>query len=292
MPRPVYSHQYVAEKIKDSMDPNPRVNSLRPLLQECIDSHIWIREENIYTTAANAGNLNSLDKCVVGTTECSAKVLGELSKSSMIGLYDQYLRNHGKPELRAIYDAIRNAAEDECPYCAGLSSDVDTLDHYLPKSVYPRFAILPPNLVPACSTCNRIMQASSSEEPGKQFLHPYSDVDKFFNEQWLFAEFSLTSKEINFFVNTPELWSDTDKQRVRYHFEKLKLADRLRKRAVREIEGGLRQFEKAKVRNPALSISEAIEDVFSCWINIDFLNQWKRVAYMALADAIRSNYPA
>ncbi len=290
MPHPVYSHQYVAEKIRDSMDPNPRINTLRPLVQECIDNHIWIRGENLYTTAANTGNLSILSRCNVGTKDRPLNVFGQLTKSNMVNLYDAYLRNEEKPDLRVIYDSIKNAAEDECPYCAGLSTDVDTLDHYLPKSVYPRFAVLPPNLVPACATCNTLMKASSSNDPGQQFLHPYSDADNFFNEQWLFAEYSLESKEINFIVNAPEHWNNTEKQRVRYHFEQLELADRLRKRAVRELAGGLRQFDKARERNPALSINEAIEDVFTCWIDIDFVNQWKRVAYMALAEAIADSY--
>ncbi len=288
MSRPNYSHQYVAEKLRDSMDPNPNVNKLRPKIDDCISDRKWMWVENIYTTSANAGSLSSLDKCSVGTKEHPLGVLGELTKSNMVNLYESYLRSEDNKDLRAIYDAIKNAAEDECPYCAGLSSDVDTLDHYLPKAVYPRFAVLPPNLVPACATCNRVMQASSSDDPSEQFLHPYSDADRFFNEQWLFAEYSIELKQIRFFVKAPESWSDVDKQRVEYHFQNLNLAGRLRKRAVRELAVGLRQFERHRERNPNLALSEAVKDIFSDWIEMNFTNHWKRVAYMALAEAVCS----
>ena len=35
------------------------------------------------------------------------------------------------------------------------TSEVDTLDHYLPKSKYPSLSINPLNLIPICNKCNK-----------------------------------------------------------------------------------------------------------------------------------------
>ncbi|WP_420590259.1 HNH endonuclease [Bacterioplanoides sp.] len=259
-------------------------STLRPIIEDELERRTWVLVENSYTTSANQGNLTTLHRCNVGTNQNPQGVLGSLTKSNMIALYEDYFRK--KTEPRAIYDSIQNLAEDECPYCAGLSSDVDTLDHYLPKKVYPRFSILPVNLVPSCSSCNRIMQAASSDELGEQFLHPYTDADHFFQNQWLFATYNMGAGDLEYFVDPPDSWNEDDKRRVDYHFRELELEQRLRKRAEREVAGGIRLFEKYRERNPSLTIQEAIDDAFSVWIEVEFVNHWKRVAYLALAEAV------
>lgn len=39
-----------------------------------------------------------------------------------------------------------------CPFCG--ISELSTLDHYLPKELYPEFSVFPKNLVPSCAVCN------------------------------------------------------------------------------------------------------------------------------------------
>ncbi len=62
-----------------------------------------------------------------------------------------------------------------CPMCGSLGGR--SLDHALPRALFPEFAILHENLVPACTMCN-------SDEKGKKyrgirrsqrFIHPYYD---------------------------------------------------------------------------------------------------------------------
>ena len=53
-----------------------------------------------------------------------------------------------------IRDEILGSANNHaCPYCN--VATVDTLDHVLPKKIYPEFSVLAQNLVPSCSRCNR-----------------------------------------------------------------------------------------------------------------------------------------
>lgn len=59
-----------------------------------------------------------------------------------------------------------------CPMCG--SFHTSTLDHLLPKSDYPVFAIFGHNLVPACS-CNSRRSNKLTGAAGERILHPYFD---------------------------------------------------------------------------------------------------------------------
>lgn len=80
--------------------------------------------------------------------------------------------------LRADHDLII------CPAC-GEAGRPNTLDHYLPKSAYPHFAVTPVNLFPMCDACQRAKGAKiGNAQCPRFFLHPYFDV--FVAEQVLF----------------------------------------------------------------------------------------------------------
>lgn len=110
--------------------------------------------------------------------------------------------------------------QGRCPLCAHRIAS--TLDHHLPKAHHPALAVVPLNLVPACSDCNKCKLAylatSSSEEP----LHPYfDDIDGF---TWLRAEVIEESPAAaRFYVKEPSHWDETLSSRVRHHFKHLRL---------------------------------------------------------------------
>ncbi|KAA1006215.1 hypothetical protein FVF58_26930 [Paraburkholderia panacisoli] len=65
------------------------------------------------------------------------------------------------------------ASPDVCPMCGSFGTS--TLDHVLPKSVYPEFALFSRNLVPACS-CNSLRGERYQGKSGDaRTLHPYFD---------------------------------------------------------------------------------------------------------------------
>jgi len=68
-------------------------------------------------------------------------------------------------ELRRFY------VEEEkwCPYCS--ANLIKKLDHYLPKSIYPEFALLDHNLVPCCSDCNET-KGKTTDRYQYVFLNP------------------------------------------------------------------------------------------------------------------------
>src|SRR5262245_19880217 len=73
--------------------------------------------------------------------------------SEMVAVYDNRLVKKTAPGRR-IYDKIfTSAPNDKCPLCG--HRNVKTLDHYLPKALFPALTVTPINLIPACSDCNK-----------------------------------------------------------------------------------------------------------------------------------------
>ena len=68
-------------------------------------------------------------------------------------------------------EILGSAYLDACPYCNATS--VDSLDHALPRAVYPEFSVLAQNLVPACVTCNRKKSDECFPKTGLNLMHPY-----------------------------------------------------------------------------------------------------------------------
>lgn len=60
-----------------------------------------------------------------------------------------------------------------CPMCGSFHSG--TLDHLLPKSDFPAFAIFGKNLVPACKCNSKRSTLLIGPNPGERVLHPYFD---------------------------------------------------------------------------------------------------------------------
>lgn len=64
---------------------------------------------------------------------------------------------------------------NSCPFCGGLGAR--TIEHYLPFSSYPEFAVFSPNLVPSCGDCNRKRNDQNRHGATPSLLHPYFDRD-------------------------------------------------------------------------------------------------------------------
>lgn len=96
-------------------------------------------------------------------------VCGAASKDDLVDLYTSKFVPDGRPG-RPTYTAIlQSAYRGRCALCGQLP--VSTIDHYLPKSKFPAFAVFPRNMVPACERCNFIKLTTSD----RLTLHPYYD---------------------------------------------------------------------------------------------------------------------
>lgn len=106
-----------------------------------------------------------------------------VSRQEMEKVYTSRMAQKGTPG-RPIYDKLKASAPyGICPFCG--QRTVSTLDHYLPKAYFPALVVLPYNLIPACSDCNKAKLDKVPQTAETQTLHPYYDN---VNEQWLYAK--------------------------------------------------------------------------------------------------------
>lgn len=201
------------------------------------------------------------------------------TKDHYIHLYETYFVPEAKPETRAIYDEILNAAKEDCPFCGGLGTPKN-LDHFLPKTKFPQFSVFPSNLIPACFDCNlhskKTSYASTAEE---QTLHPYFDKHIFFQEQWITADYIPGSNldepgEFRYYVNVPSHWDEVDRARVENYFEDFNLASRYAKHATSSLKSKLRSIRRELSKG--VSIQEIVSDVIQPDIDdAPFVNYWE-----------------
>ncbi len=204
-------------------------------------------------------------------------IYNNISEEEIKRLYSQNLVKN--EEGKKIYDTLKSVPpRGVCPFCG--IGDVSTLDHYLPKSKFPSFSVLPYNLVACCQDCNKNKSDKVPESKEGQSLHPY--YDNFTEDQWLFAEVKESSENkisVNFFVKGPEYWDDVDKKRVQTHFEIYNLANRFCRRAMIEFAKLYHSFSSQKL-NPC-DISSLLQEEYNSLMNYH-KNFWETALYQAL----------
>lgn len=125
------------------------------LLKQC--------EAVIHNSYSNYEEIAFAHGQLAGVDERTAKVLAENFR----------LLDAGRPlhELRA--SILMMGAYDRCPYCN--RAPAAAIDHHLPKTPLPHFAVMARNLVPICDRCNRRKSSTQRVSPNHRFFHPYYD---------------------------------------------------------------------------------------------------------------------
>ncbi|CAD5379365.1 hypothetical protein OF001_U530002 [Pseudomonas sp. OF001] len=102
-----------------------------------------------YKTRAENKQLYTIPPNNCGNDETA---LCSVTKNELKDIYSSHMVGKTKP-ARIIYDSLLSQAPlGRCPLCG--FGHASTLDHYLPKSKFPQFSILPLNLIPSCKDCN------------------------------------------------------------------------------------------------------------------------------------------
>lgn len=109
-------------------------------------------------------------------------------------LHSAYKSSSKKFKLGWI-DCIREQHIGSCPMCG--SSDVGTVEHYLPKTPFPEFSIFSFNLLPSCSICNSKRGSKHDNNVKSQLLHPIFDSE-ILNKLELKTFFDVSSRVIDF----------------------------------------------------------------------------------------------
>jgi len=152
-----------------------------------------------------------------------------------------------------------NRISNDCQNCT--IGEVSSFDHYLPKDLYPEFAIHPKNLVPSCSICNSYKGKKWQNAGRRMFVSPYLDI--FPNKQFLFVEIKATKTEIeiDFLIDNRNNLSLDLFEIIESHYTKLYLCRRFAENCERVITEIKTEFIKYSKK---LTISDIQETITEC----------------------------
>ncbi|MGE8704920.1 MAG: HNH endonuclease [Achromobacter sp.] len=174
-----------------------------------------------YASRAESKQLHMLVPCDWGHGE--QVVLTDITKSEFVALYDNQMSN-AKGSGRSHYDKLRLTKLGICPLCG--FGHVSTLDHFAAKSRYPAFSVLPINLVPSCSDCNKDKGASLITVDG-EMPHPYFEEPRVETDIWLMCDvIEALPVTVVYRAQFPLFWDESLKRRMENYFSGLKLAAR------------------------------------------------------------------
>jgi len=242
---------------------------LKKQYQDCVDT-IEIAEADFETKFPNYQIYQILRNLIV---------LGAIGKDQMKPVYDYRMVKPGMPGNK-YYNQIKSAApHGKCPLCS--VRKVDTLDHYLPKSKYPVFAVTPINLIPACTPCNKGKLIDYPTTGSEQTLHPYYDNVE--NESWVKAILLQTTPvSFEYYVDCPGAWSNILKERTRNHFNSFNLNELFSSHANEELRGAKKLLMKLYNDHPNL-LHDHLTDAYDSKLELG-LNSWQAVMYNALLN--------
>ncbi|CPR17591.1 Phage-related protein [Brenneria goodwinii] len=100
----------------------------------------------------------------------------EMADAAVHGRFNNlYLYPSEQSIQKPLLETLRNRELDYCPAC-GEDGTPNTLDHYLPKDLFPEFSITLVNLSPMCDICQGKKGTETVDDEGRRlFLHPYFD---------------------------------------------------------------------------------------------------------------------
>lgn len=175
------------------------------------------------------------------------------------------------------YSAFRRRApHHRCVYC-GIST-ADTLDHVLEKSEWPLQCVTPENLVPACTSCNRRLQAATLANGGQKF-HPF--FDDLPEERWLYCDLvEVEPLAVSFRLQKPNV-SDEVWKRLVATVRATGLLELYATNAARVVSFSARQI--ARLPDAELRRSH-LDDLASDYESED-LNDWEAATARALAES-------
>lgn len=249
-----------------------------------------LAKEADYLSAGATGELHTIAP-VDTTVNPNPIVVGQLTKSELVKIYDDYFVPEKKP-ARKVYDALLNAAKGRCPFCGGIGAPRN-LDHFLPKAHFPQFSVLPKNLVPSCRDCNMDGKGQDfAVNADDQIIQPYIDKDRFFQEQWIFAAYYEDPNgrpgTFTYLANPPVLWPGVDRRRAQKHFHDFDLARRYATKAAEMLGTVLGQIQA--MQKAGLSAQLIISTILEPGVNAaPFANHWQKGMYQALTAWLVAN---
>ncbi|OYQ63944.1 hypothetical protein B9G53_14140 [Pseudanabaena sp. SR411] len=205
---------------------------------------------------------------------------GIVTKQEMLDVYTNGMVSNSLG--RKIYDKLlAGPVHGRCPLCG--QGRVKTLDHHLPKSLYPALAVVPANLIPSCSDCNKAKLDAKPISAEYETIHPYFDDIE--SDLWLHARVIEESPTgIQFFVKIPENWNNVKSKRVKHHFKTFKLSSLYTSLAADEISGIRYYLTQLFSKTGYQGVKEHLSEEAISREKV-YLNSWQTAMYKALTDS-------
>ncbi len=211
----------------------------------------------------------------------AASATSSTVRADMKWLYENRLRDSGPG--RELWDEIVGLAGRLCPYCH--LSKPRTVEHSFPQSSYPRLAVDPLNLVPACRDCNIERNVGHRSIT----ISPYFDI-WVVQHPWLRASVidSTHPEDLRFEVVRHAAFSSDQWDALKQFVKDVNLLDRyvgLAIEAFSEFVTGLR------ITYPAPSLLDAersLQDKVESHLGSFGINRWQTVAFEAWHRAAAS----
>jgi len=259
-------------------------NSFLTAISRITNNDLKNRMESIEETvvAASEEFENAVAVTALHTLTETDGVAKVVTTDEMVDLYDQRFAKEGSAG-RSIYDAIRSAPRfARCPLCG--HGTVWTLDHHLPKRRFPALSVSPINLVPACMECNKFKLAAAPQTAADETIHPYFDNVE--NDLWLKANvIEVMPAALRFYVDAPNDWPVLLSERVRRHFEMLKLPYRYSVEAAREIINLEKVLARLSDSGGPHEVRNHLNEMAQSYASAR-VNSWQTAMYAALAENV------
>ncbi len=179
------------------------------------------------------------------------------------------------------YSILANAEYNLCPYCS--HREVNTLDHYLPKSQFITFAITPINLLPCCTDCNKEKLDTFSLKKESMLVHPYfENVDDF---NWLHCVVKENVWPITFqYSISNNIQNKELESRIQYQFILLGLGKLYGDNAGREFNRRVKSLVKEYNSKKSEEVSRFLEDNIESY-KVAGRNSWQTKMFEALKES-------
>jgi hypothetical protein len=241
---------------------------------EAVQSHI-AAAATAFDTAAATAQLHTIP------TETTVGERGHVTKDEMVAVYELRMVPKDSPG-RSIYDEIITAPiHGRCPLCG--HRDVTTLDHHLPKAHFPSLAVVPSNLVPSCSVCNKVKLEVAPRSQEEQTLHPYYDNVE--SDRWLEATvIENRPVALIFEARSPITWNNLKALRTAHHFSVFKLGSLYASQAADELLNIRQYLINLHSKAGAEGIRQHLTEMCLSHEAVN-LNSWQSAAYRALSSS-------
>jgi hypothetical protein len=214
--------------------------------------------------------------------------VGGLGKAPLTDLQKEAMRHafnvETEPMITLRGNLLKRISVARCPFCG--ISESSTLDHYLPKEQYPELSIFPKNLVPSCAVCNTRKRGRILDEGTnvRMFLHPCYDVIPDIAFLSVRARMEGKALVLSYRLTRPAGIPLQTFQHLRYHFDKLDLADRYRRMGLEHLGGQYPAFRRAYGSGEdAGRVSEKLIEGAEDFEEAQGPNYWLAKLYRALA---------